>query len=133
LIGAGKTNRTDLTCGVGGLFIWCIPAAILIATALSNSSYRVVIWPIVLTWMGGACLVNAKRCGRRHCYLTGPFFLVLAVASLLYGLGILHLGPRGWQTLAGTLLVGSLALTCLPEWIWGRYMAGKSSRRVSDE
>ena len=121
-----RSNRTDLTCGAGGLFIWCIPAAILIVTSISNTSYRGVIWPIVLTWMGGACLVNARRCGRRHCYLTGPLFLALAIASLLYGVGVLSLGPKGWQILAGILLVGSLALTCLPEWIWGRYVARKS-------
>ena len=118
---ACSSNRTDLFCGAGALFMWCIPTAILVATALSNSSYRVVIWPVVLMWMGGACLVNAKRCGRRHCYVTGPFFLALAAASLLYGLGVLHLGRQGWQTLAAILLVGSLLLTCLPEWIWGRY------------
>ena len=83
--------------------------------------------------MGGACLVNAKRCGRRHCYLTGPFFLVPAVVSLLYGLQILDLGVYGWKTLAGILLVGSCALTCLPEWIWGRYLAAGPSRQPSEK
>jgi hypothetical protein len=128
-----NTERPDLFCGSRGLLIWCLPAAILVATALSNSPYRVLIWPIALTWMGGACLVNAKRCGRRHCYVTGPFFLALAIASLLYGLGILSLGPRGWQILSAILLVGSVALTCLPEWIWGRYVARKSPRKPMEE
>jgi hypothetical protein len=32
--------------------------------------------------MGVACIVNALRCGRVHCYLTGPFFLLMAVIAL---------------------------------------------------
>jgi len=71
--------------------------------------------------MGIGCLLNAKRCGRLHCYFTGPFFLGLAGASLLYGLGVLHLGHRGWELLGYVLLIGALALTCGIEWIWGRY------------
>ena len=31
--------------------------------------------------MGLACLVNAARCHRLHCYITGPYFLLLAVAA----------------------------------------------------
>lgn len=112
--------RNDLARGVSAFLVWCVPAAILIVTALAHTGQG-VIWPIVLTWMGGACLWNARRCGRRHCYFTGPFFLVLAAASLLYGLGVLRLGPHGWSTLAAILVVGAILLTCLPEWIWGRY------------
>jgi len=130
---ACNLNRGDLACGGAGLLIWWIPTVILVAAAFSNSSLLVVIWPTLLAWMGGACLVNAKRCGRRHCYLTGPFFLVLAVVSLLYGLQILDLGVYGWKTLAGILLVGSCALTCLPEWIWGRYLAAGPSRQPSEK
>ena len=122
-------HPNDLARGASSLLVWCIPAAILIVTALTGS-YQGVIWPIVLAWMGGACLVNAKRCGRRHCYLTGPFFFLLAAASLLYGLGILRLGPHGWSTLAAALLAGAVLLTCIPEWIWGRYT--NSSRHPSE-
>lgn len=36
--------------------------------------------------MGVACLVNAARCHRLHCYLTGPYFVLLAVgAATAYG------------------------------------------------
>jgi len=45
------------------------------------------------------------------CYFTGPFFLVLAGAALLYGIGGLPLGAKGWSDpvrgflmAAGTLL-----------------------------
>src|SRR3989442_15948432 len=41
------------------------------------------IWTLAFTVMGIACVVNAVRCGRVHCYFTGPFLLLLAAASLL--------------------------------------------------
>lgn len=112
--------------------IWCLPLVVLVATAYSNSPFLVVIWPALLVWMGVACLVNARRCGRRHCYVTGPFFLVLAVISLLFGLHVISLGPRGWQTLSRVLLIGSFVLYCVPEWIWGRYVAANQSRQSED-
>lgn len=108
-------------CGAGGFFVWCLPAAILVATSVWSIPYRKVIWPVVLTEMGVACLVNARRCGRVHCYWTGPFFLGLASVSALYGFGVLDLGRRGWQDLTAVLLVGSILFGCVPEWIWGRY------------
>ena len=122
-------QRKDLATGIRPFFVWCIPAAILVVSAVAHA-YQVLIWPVVLAWTGGACLWNAKRCGRRHCYFTGPFFLALAAASLLYGLGIFRLGPRGWSTLAAVLLAGTILLTCIPEWIWGRYT--NSSRHSSE-
>ena len=104
------------------ILIWVVPAIILAITAGFGGPYLVVIWPVLLTFMGGACLLNAKRCGRLHCYITGPFFLILAVVSLLYGLGIVSLGPHGWQWLVDVLLIGGCVLTCVPEWLFGRYV-----------
>jgi len=68
-----------------------------------------------------ACIVNALRCGRVHCYVTGPFFLLMALVALSYGLGILHLGANGWNLLGLVGLVGVLALWYLPEMFFGKY------------
>lgn len=68
--------------------------------------------------MGVACIVNALRCGRVHCYLTGPFFLVMALIALSYGLGKLHLGGNGWNLLGLITLVCAIALWCLPAYLW---------------
>jgi len=62
-----------------------------------SSGWRAVVWTVALATMGMACIVNALRCGRVHCYLTGPFFLLMALVALSYGLGILHLGGNGWN------------------------------------
>src|SRR5215472_19366666 len=70
---------------------------------------------------GGACSVNAFRCGRVHCYLTGPFFFLMALIASSYGLGILRLGGMGWNLLGLITLIGTAALWYLPEMLWGKY------------
>ena len=69
--------------------------------------------------MGGACLVNAARCRRLHCYITGPYFLMLALGALLaYGFapnGEYH--SRLWLLLA---LGVTPLLIWLPERLAGR-------------
>jgi len=82
--------------------------------------------------MGTACIANALRCKRVHCYLTGPFFLLMALVTLLFGLGIVPLGGNGWNRIGLTILVGAIALCCLPELVWGKYRkspAGDGSHR----
>src|SRR5262249_2097091 len=90
------------------------------APAISNV-WRAAVWTVALAIMGMACIVNALRCGRVHCYLTGPFFLLMAVIALSYGLGILHLGRNGWNLLGLITLIGTIALWCLPEMLLGKY------------
>lgn len=111
----------DLTCGTRGMLIWWLPTVVLIILAGNDVPYLVVIWPPVLVFMGTMCLLNARRCGRTHCFVTGPFLLLLALASLLYGLGLLSLGRNGWHVLGWILLIGSIVLTYAPDWILGRY------------
>lgn len=104
------------------LVYWLPTIAIVLAgiPAISNG-WRTLVWTVALLTMGAACTVNALRCGRVHCYLTGPFFLIMAVVALSYGLGILHLGGNGWNLLGLITLVGAIALWCLPEMLLGKY------------
>lgn len=115
-------NPCDWARGTRLLLIWCLPLAGLLLSDQIGGRLRVIAWPTLLTWMGIACLLNARGCRRLHCFLTGPFFLLLAVGSLFYGLGLLSLGPRGWSTLSLILLLGGLFLFYVPEWLFGRYL-----------
>lgn len=117
-----EASARDLTCGRVGILIWIVPAVILGITAGIGGMVAALTWPPLLVFMGGACLVNARRCGRLHCYFTGPFFFLLAALSLLYGLGLLPLGPHGWPWLSGSFLVGACVLICVPEWLFGKYV-----------
>ena len=113
-----KAPRTDWASGLRGCLTWGIPAAVLITTPVQ---YFAIVWPAVLTFMGVACILNARHCGRIHCYFTGPFFLLLALVGLLYGLDVVPLGTRGWSMLSIALVVGAVAFLYVPEWLWGRY------------
>lgn len=67
--------------------------------------------------MGIACLINARRCGRLHCFVTGPLFLIGAVATALDAFEITNLG--GWL-IAGIVAVGTVIGYGL-EWKYGTY------------
>jgi len=121
---AATCKSRDILSSRWRVFIlyWLPAIAIVVAGASAISSgWRTVVWTVALATMGAACIVNAVRCGRVHCYLTGPFFLLMALVALSYGLGILHLGGNGWNLLGLTTLIGAIALWCLPEMFLGKY------------
>ena len=121
-----EPGGTDWARGLRAWLTWGIPVAILV---ISPERYFVIVWPVALTFMGVACLLNARRCGRIHCYATGPFFLLLAILGLLYGVGVLPLGARGWTRLSIALVIGSGVLLCVPEWVFGRYRSSSNPVR----
>ena len=100
---------------------WGIPIAALVATIWLGHPAKTLVWFVALSWMGLACIANARRCGRVHCRFTGPFFLAMAVLALGHGYGFVPLGDDGWAWLGGALAVGGIGLTVIPEAIWGRY------------
>lgn len=103
--------------------IYWVPALVLVVSGFVDvdQTWRTVIWAVALTTMATGCIVNAVRCGRVHCYVTGPFFLIVAVVVLVLGLSPAPLGPRDWNTIALTVLVGALVLRFVPEMFFGRY------------
>ena len=105
------------------IVVFWIPILAIAATGYAHvgDTVRMIVWTAGCFIMSIACLVNAMRCGRLHCYLTGPFFLLGAIVSLLYGLGMLPLGESGWGIIGYTLLAGVVILTYIPEYFLGRY------------
>src|SRR5262245_60641792 len=118
------TNRcaeNDLVKRRVALLLWYIPGALLLI-GMFWSEGRAWLWTPALVVAGTACLVNAARCGRLHCYITGPLWLLGATATLLRGLGIVHLP---WSWILYTLLAGSV-LAFVPEWVGCKYVRAKS-------
>src|SRR5262245_25679638 len=76
--------------------LWGIPAAAMALAALLDPGVRAVIWSAALVWMGGACIANARRCGRTHCRFTGPFYMVMAALVVAHVTGLLPIGDQGW-------------------------------------
>jgi hypothetical protein len=116
-------SRDILSSRLRVFLLYWLPAIAIVVVGVPaiSSGWRTVVWTVALATMGVACIVNALRCGRVHCYLTGPFFLLMALIALSYGLGMLHLGWNGWNLLGLMTLIGAIALWCLPEMLLGKY------------
>ncbi|MBT8471769.1 MAG: hypothetical protein HKN14_09460 [Marinicaulis sp.] len=102
-----------------------MPIAILISTNFMGGFLPfpaiVAIMSGAFFWMGLACVLNAKRCRRRHCYYSGPIFILGGLAVLLVGFEIISLGRDGLIIVVGAAT--SLALlSYLSEPIFGKYV-----------
>ena len=104
------------------MIAWGLPLAGLIVAIWLPSMAKSLVWSASLIWMGGACLLNAKRCGRTHCYFTGPFFLIMVIPVLLHGFAIVPLGPEGWRWLGITIGIGGGGLWFITEKVWGKFI-----------
>lgn len=63
--------------------LWVVPGGIPAAAFLGAMQIPTLLLPGAATCavMDIACLVNAARCHRLHCYLTGPYFLLISLAA----------------------------------------------------
>jgi CDP-diglyceride synthetase len=108
--------------------LWIGPWALIIGSSNTANTTHTILWTGCFALSGAACLVNARRCGRRHCFYTGPLFLLAALASLLQGMGILPLGLNGWNWILCFAIAGTLLACCgLEAWL-GKYRTGCSPR-----
>jgi len=103
--------------------LWGLPAVVMLLALLLNPVPRALVWIFMLSWMGGACLENARRCGRTHCRYTGPFFLGMAAAVLAYITGALPLGSQPWLVLAIVIALGNALIWWVSERALGTYSA----------
>lgn len=116
---ANQCAKTDLAGGKTAWIFWGLPAGVLILGACVGRTWRTALWTPAFLVMGAACVYNAAHCGRVHCYITGPLFLVAALATLLTGAGVALLG-WGW---IGFGVVIRTALAYVPERTRGKYVA----------
>jgi hypothetical protein len=105
------------------LLAWWLPHAALVAGVLVVVPARTVIWIVALAWMGVACILNARRCGRTHCRFTGPYYLSMIIPVLSLGLGVVRVGLFGW------LVLGAFIILAAKRYGGRRSARGESSRR----
>jgi hypothetical protein len=101
--------------------VWGLPITAIVAGLLVDVSARVVLWSVALGWMGTACILNARRCGRTHCRFTGPFYLGMIVPVLALGIGIVPSGFYGWLTLGTVIVLGGKLIWWVSERAWGKF------------
>ena len=70
------------------LLAWWVPHAAIVAGLFVPVPVRAAIWTVALIWMGVACILNARRCGRTHCRYTGPFYLLMIAPLFLLAAGV---------------------------------------------
>lgn len=107
----------DLTRQRWSQFLWLTSLAAFVAGCVFPAG-RAWLWSGGLMVAGALCVANASRCGRLHCYLTGPIFLAGGVVSALRGFGVLD---WSWQTIGNAVGISALAAFLL-ECIGGRYV-----------
>jgi hypothetical protein len=103
------------------LLAWWIPQAAIVAGLVMPVPARTVIWVAALIWMGTACILNARRCGRTHCRYTGPYYLAMIAPVLMLGSGIVAADFYGWLALGAVILAGSKIIWWLTERAWGQF------------
>jgi hypothetical protein len=101
---------------------WGLPIAIGVAANLLHLPFHAAaaICAGSLAWMATGCLLNARRCHRVHCYISGPVLMLGAIFAGLVALGAADLGPRLFGNVVGAILVLAL-LSFVPEMVWKRY------------
>jgi hypothetical protein len=106
---------------------WCLPLAIGVAGNYFASSPRVAgfVWIVSFVWMGTGCILNARRCHRLHCYISGPAVFFGAVALALFAAGIALLGPHSLNNIVSKLNDSS----CVALGWAGKPLSRKSKKR----
>lgn len=106
----------DLACGPSTLLLWCLPVVALIV-GLNWQEGRPMLWIPAFLLMAAACTANAARCGRRHCYVTGPVYLLAALYVALSALNLTPMRPGVFLF----VVFGITGVACLAERPFGRY------------
>jgi hypothetical protein len=103
------------------LLAWWVPHAAIVAALAAPVPARTTVWIAALIWMGMACIMNAKRCGRTHCRYTGPYYLTMMVPVLVLGSSFASVGVYAWVALAGVILLGRKFIWWATERAWGKF------------
>jgi len=116
-----ETSRDGLGSPRAILLAWWIPTTTILATLVAPVGLRTAVWTVALTWMGMACLLNAKQCRRTHCRYTGPYYLAMIAPTLAPGFDLIPANIYGWLGSACVSLLGSKAIWWATERAWGKF------------
>jgi len=81
---AAQSARDWLGKAHTSIIAWWLPKGAVVAALFAPVSARAAVWSAALIWMGTACILNAKRCGRTHCRYTGPYYLAMILCLCLH-------------------------------------------------
>jgi hypothetical protein len=116
-----QASRDWVASTRANLLAWWLPQAGIVAGLFMSVGARTTIWSVALGWMGVACLLNARRCGRTHCRYTGPYYLAMILPVLALGTSSASSGLFEWIALGGLILAGGKLLWWVTERAWGKF------------
>ena len=114
-----ETSRDWLASTSSNLLAWWLPHAAMLAGLLAPVLVRVVVWTVALLWLGMACILNSRRCGRTHCRYTGPYYLAMIVP--VFALGFISSSIYEWIALGVVIVGGSKLIWWATERAWGKF------------
>ncbi len=120
-------RETDLVGSRLGWLVWGLPSALFLV-GIALGAARPWLWIPSLAVAGSACVANASRCGRLHCFVTGPLFLLGALATLLDASGLVMID---WRWILVAVAVGTAAGYGL-EWVRGKYAGAQPTSEGSN-
>jgi|HubBroStandDraft_4_1064222.scaffolds.fasta_scaffold541811_2 hypothetical protein len=109
-------EASDLARGWSAVLLWGVPVIALVVGSYFPGA-RLLLWLPALLVMSAACLRNAARCGRVHCYITGPLALLAAVYVALSAFHVVPLQPGTFLN----IILGVAVLACVAEIPFGKY------------
>jgi hypothetical protein len=116
-----RASRDWLGRSRTNLLAWWVPHAVILAGLFLPAPIRGIIWTIALIWMGTACILNARQCGRTHCHYTGPYYLAMIAPVFVLGSGIMSAGIYAWIVLGLLIVGGSGLIWWVTERAWGKF------------
>jgi hypothetical protein len=102
---------------------WGLPIAIGAAATLLRVSIQAGagLCAVLFAWMAAGCLLNARRCHRLHCYISGPVLLLGAIMAALVAFGMIRVSPQMFGNAVSAILVLAL-FSFVAEMVWKRYI-----------
>lgn len=106
----------------GRLIWWIIPALVIVIASLFRLSiaHMAFICAGAFAWAGAGCVRNAWRCGRLHCFFSGPALWLGALGAVLTGIRVLSGAHDLNYVVDGT--AAFVLLSFIPEVLWGKYV-----------
>jgi hypothetical protein len=111
----------DLVRTPAALWIWWLPIGTAIVGSIFATSgwnghqFPATITGVILTiptaWIGVACYLNGRNCGRMHCKIDGILLPLLSLVGILNLVGVISFG---WNVYSGAFWI-ILLLSYVPE------------------
>lgn len=117
-------KRQDLVCTPAALWLWGLPIGLVIFAMSMWNEHQLpatmtgVIVTLATAWMGVACYLNGRSCGRTHCKIDGVLLPLLSLVGLLNLLGVTSFGWNAYVEAFGIILL----LSFVPEFLGRTYI-----------